>query len=112
MLAGVDNHEDGARFLRPRSDEACRRLVDLEDVTQRDTLAASFVDEEILLSAGDRMRIARLHNFPDETLLDRCRAHLTRIVERLQRQGQFAVVNEAELHHDTRQYLLLFHRRD
>src|SRR5437763_1796464 len=112
MLAGMDNHEDGARFLRPRSDEACRRLVDLEDVTQRNTLAASLVDEEILLRTGDRMRIARLHNFPDETLLDWRRSHLARIVERLQRHGQFAVVNEAELHHDTRQYLLLLQRRD
>src|SRR5438477_11653269 len=102
MLAGVDNHEDGARFLRPRSDEACRRLVDLEDITKRDTLAASLIDEEKLLGSGDRMRIARLHDFPDEALLHRRRAHLTGIVEWLQGHGQLAVMNQTKLRHDTR----------
>src|SRR5438477_12798353 len=110
MLGGLDNHKAGGRFLRPRSDEACRRLVDLEDITKRDTLAASLIDEEKLLGSGDRMRIARLHDLPEEALLHRRRAHLTGIVEWLQGHGQLAVVNETKLRHDTRPHLQLLHR--
>src|SRR4051812_36572429 len=60
LLADVHDHHDRAYFFRGGSRIAEGRLEHLEDVPERDSVAATFVDEVVLLSAGDRMRIPRL----------------------------------------------------
>src|SRR5437867_3328677 len=83
-LARVDDHHDRAHLFRGGPRVALCRFEHLEDIAERDAIAATLVDEEELLRAGDRMRVSRVQQPARQTLLDGRGPHLTRIAERLE----------------------------
>src|SRR6185503_10787801 len=105
-------HQHRANLLRGRTKILAGWLVGLEHVAERDTLAATLVDEEVLLGPGDWVRVARRDQLALHSLLDRCGSHLPRIAERLQGHHEPAFVHAPVLPHDPCQDLLFFHGRD
>src|SRR6266487_226365 len=112
VLTRVHDQQDGAHLFRGRSLIALRRMDDLEDITGSDAVAAPLIDEEVLLRAGDGMRIAPLQQLRSHALLYRRGPHLTRVAERLERHREVTVVNAAVLGDDFGEHLLILDRRD
>src|SRR6266849_4339492 len=85
LLASVDDHHDRTHLFRGRARIALRWFEHLEDIAERDAIAATLVDEEVLLRAGERMRIPRVQQPAWQTLLDGGGPHVAGITERLER---------------------------
>src|ERR1043166_3934849 len=110
-LARVHDHHDGADFLGGGTGVGSCRLVYLEDVAERHAVTFALVDEEELLRAGNRMRVAAFEQLAGEALVDRRRANLAGIAERLERHREMPFVNPGILRDDFREDLLLFDLR-
>src|SRR3954469_8036075 len=100
MLACMYDHQHRADFLGCATKILPRRFVGLEHVAQRDTFAPAFVDEEILLWAGDGMHVARLDQLADHSLFHRRGTNLAGVAERLEWHGELAIVHTVVLADD------------
>src|SRR5207249_5584939 len=63
------------------------------------------IDEHDLLGTGENVEIPRGDYGALEPSLDRGGTHLARVLERLERQRQMALVDATELYHHVRQHL-------
>src|SRR5207302_11345863 len=107
MVARVHDLEHHLHLLRRRAGDAGRRLECLEHVTGAHALRASPIDEDDLLGTGEHMEIALGDHGALEPAVHWRGAYLTRVLARLERKRQVAVVDTTELHDQVRQLLSL-----
>src|SRR2546426_6817787 len=105
VIARVHDLEHHLHLLGRRAGDSTGRSEHFEDVARSHTLRTSPIDENDLLRTGQHMEIPLCDDHALESAVHRRRAHLTRILERLERQGEVPVVDAPELHDHVGQHL-------
>src|SRR5438093_683168 len=106
MVPGVHDLEHHAHLFGRRPWDAGRRSEHLEHVARGDPVRPAAVDEQDLLQVRQPVDVAFGHDLALEALLHWRGPGETRVLERLERHRQVAVMDPAELHDHGRQHLL------
>src|SRR5881296_4116444 len=105
MVPRVHNLDHHLHLLRRGTGQPGCRLERLEYVAGAHAVHPPAIDEDDLLGTGEHVEIPRGDHDALEPSLDPGGAYLARILERLERQRQMALVDATELHHHVRQHL-------
>src|SRR2546427_11325469 len=97
VLPGVHDLEHHTHFLGRRTRDAGSGTEHLEHVTGRPPFGAAPVDEQDLLRPSQLVDVPLSHEPALEAPLHRGRPYESRVLERLERHRQVAVVDSAEL---------------
>src|SRR5438876_2189730 len=105
VIARVHDLEHHLHLLGRRARHPRRRSEHFKYVAGRHTLRTSPIDEHDLLRTGQHVEIPLGDHDALESAVHRGRPDLTRILERLERQGEMSVVNAPELHDHVGEHL-------
>src|SRR5437764_3048912 len=105
VIARVHDLEHHLHLLGRRTRDPRRRPEHFEHVPGRHTIRPSPIDEHDLLRTGQHVEIPLGDHHALESAIHRGRAHLARVLKRLERQGEMPVVDAPELHDHVAEHL-------
>src|SRR6184192_4486727 len=97
VIARMHDLEHHLHLLGRRARDSRRRSVHFKYVPGGHTFRPSPIDEDDLLRSGQHVEVPFGDHHALESALHRCRAHLTRVLERLERQPEMPVVDATDL---------------